>query len=188
MRRMANRRAPDAAADPAGEFPLDPGLYLMHLTVVVARRRETHMEQALHECRLNPAGFRAMRVINQFGSATMGELADYTLTDRTTLTRVIDGLVTGGLLIRSTPAGDRRKVVLELTPLGASTLARAREAVGPSLLSLMNDLPEDDIRRADRLLTQIVARLADSEKQLDRLLWRNDAAPPSRGRKRKAAV
>ena len=182
---MASRRVPDAAADPAGEFPLAPALYLMHLTLVVARRRESRMEHALQVCNMSPAGFRALRVINQFGSATMGELADYTLTDRTTLTRVIDGLVSGGLLTRSTPRGDRRKVVLELTALGARTFQQAREAVGPTLIGLLSGLPEEEIRCADRLLAQVVARLSDSEKQLERLLWRTGAAAPPRGRTRK---
>lgn len=52
------------------------------------------------------------------GLSSMTALAAVIGADRTTLTRTIDGLVTVGYVERTTPAQDRRLVVVDLTPAG----------------------------------------------------------------------
>ena len=173
-RDMPSRPEPVQSVDPKGEFPLAPEIYFLHLALVVARRRETRLEQALKGTGLSLAGWRALRVVNRFGEATMGELADYTLTDRTTLTRVVDDLVEAGLMKRTKPPEDRRKVVMELTPAGRRAAQKGTDLAARDMLDLMRGLPEDDIRTAIRLQQEIVIRLGEGAEQTDRLLWRVD--------------
>jgi MarR family transcriptional regulator, transcriptional regulator for hemolysin len=179
---MAKRPPRFASVDPAGEFPMDPALYYQHLTVVLALQREARLEQALRPSELSLAGFQALRVVNRFGSATMGELADYTLTDRTTLTRVVDELVEAGMMERHKPASDRRKVVLGLTETGRRAFDRAATAAASDMLDIMHGTPEAELRAAIRLQQRLISRLALPEQQLERLLWRQTppAAKPRR--------
>jgi DNA-binding MarR family transcriptional regulator len=171
---MPRRSESDIALDPAGEFPLPPEIYFLHLALVVARRSETRLEHALKATGVGLAGWRALRVVYRFGPATMGELADYSLTDRTTLTRIVDDLVEAGLMKRSKPPDDRRKVVMDLTAAGRRAAQKGLDIVSRELFDLMRDLPEGELRAADRLQQEIVTRLGESEQQVDRLLWRGD--------------
>jgi DNA-binding MarR family transcriptional regulator len=172
---MAGRSGYYESVDERGEFPLEPEIYFLHLALVVAQRREARLERALKPTGLSVAGFRVLRVCNRFGSTTMGELSDYSLTDRTTLTRVVDELVAAGLVARGKSAGDRRKVMLELTAAGRRLFQRASNLVSRDLLELMRGLPQDELRAAIRVHQEVVARLAESDAQLERLLWRTKA-------------
>lgn len=179
-------RRPSAAepTDETGEFPLHPEIYFIHLAVAISRHREAQLDAELRPLGLDLAGFRALRVVLRFGSATMGELADFTMVDRTTLTRVVDSLVEGGLMVRSKPAGDRRKVMLNLTPHGRKVLETARKVVSDNVFQLMDGLPEADVRAAVRLQQKVVQRLGVSEQLTTRLLW---LPPEKRARARRTA-
>jgi DNA-binding MarR family transcriptional regulator len=168
---MAKRAAAHDPEDPTGEFPLDPIGYFLHLAVVLDRRRDIHLAKLLRPLGMDVDTQRVMRVIDNLGSCTMGELADYTITDRTTLTRIIDHLVEAGLIDRAKPASDRRKVILTLTKAGKKAYVRARKAIREHTLELMRDLPENDVRIAARVQQTVVARLIDSELLTERLLW-----------------
>jgi DNA-binding MarR family transcriptional regulator len=182
---MVDHAAGDAPKGEADELPLEPEIYFLHLALVVAQRREARVERTVKPLGITVAGFRALRVCNRFGPTTMGELAEYTLTDRTTLTRVVDDLVKAGLIVRTKSAGDRRKVMLELTAAGRRLYQRAAGAVSRDLMELMRDLPQDDLMAAIRVQQAVTGRLAESEAQLERLLWRTRApdAIPTRQRR-----
>jgi len=55
----------------------------------------------------------------------MGELVDATLIARSSCTRVVDRLVVAGYVTRSSEPGDRRTVVVALTPEGKGAQRRA---------------------------------------------------------------
>jgi len=168
---MAKRATSHDPGDPTGEFPLDPIGYFVHLAVVLDRRRDIRLAELLRPLGMDVDTQRVLRVIDNLGSCTMGELADFTITDRTTLTRIIDHLVAEGLIDRTKPASDRRKVILTLTKAGKKTYTRARKAIRQQTVELMRDLPEEDVRVAARVQQKVVARLIESELLADRLLW-----------------
>ena len=162
--------------DPAGEFPFAPGYYVLHLAVVLDHHRDVRIEKLLRDSGVSLAGHRAMRIISHFGPVTMGELADYAIIDRTTLTRIVDQLVDQAMVERSTPAGDRRKIVLTLTTKGRRIHTAMRRAISRSDEALLRDLPERDLRIAARLQRTIIERLIDDERLARRLLWIDPAA------------
>src|ERR1700736_765180 len=98
--------------DPRGEFPLDLASYVFHLFSVVGRHREAKLETILKPLGLSLARHRALSVIATLEPCTMSELAEFSATDRTTLTRTVDQLVDAGLVERTTPREDRRQVQL----------------------------------------------------------------------------
>ena len=165
------RRAQIDPPDPEGEFPFAPAFYLLHLTVVLDRHRDVRVEKVLRGSGVNLPGHRAMRIISRLGPVTMGELADYAIIDRTTLTRLVDQLVDQGLVERAKPPGDRRKIVLTLTPQGRRIHAAMRRAISREDEALMRDLPERDLRAAARLQRRIIERLIADEQLRQRLLW-----------------
>ncbi len=72
------------------------------------------------------------------------------------MTDVVDALEQGGLIVRSPDPGDRRAVVLDVTPEGRHTLtevlaARDREIEG--WLGRLSDGDRAELRRILRLLT-----------------------------------
>ncbi len=92
--------------------------YLFYLMFHATRRREMAFDEALADVGLNMNRLRTLSVIQKLDGCTMKDLARLTAIDRTTLTRAVDQLVEQGLVERSTPAGDRRKVQMCLSAEG----------------------------------------------------------------------
>ena len=61
-----------------------------------------------------------------------------------TMTSVVDGLAARGLVTRSADPGDRRRVLLALTPEGERLLAAGDEVVGDRLERLLGRLDPDE--------------------------------------------
>lgn len=58
-------------------------------------------------------------------TATMGELADYTLSDKASTTRAVAALESAGLVRRTSREDDRRVIVIELTAKGKQKAGKA---------------------------------------------------------------
>ena len=162
---------PNDPEDPSGEFPLDPVGYFIHLTVVLDRRRDLRIGEILAPHGLDVATHRVLRVIHKLDACTMGELADYTITDRTTLTRIVDHLVASGHVGRHKPAKDRRKVMLRLTPDGRRVFHKARRDIRDFNVALLDQVTEDDLRRVCRVQKAVIERLIEEDLLRSRLLW-----------------
>ena len=158
-------------SDPTGEFPIEPAAYFIHLMLIIDRYRDARIEQLLRPLNMTLDAHRAIRIINSRGSCTMGELADYAIIDRTTLTRIVDHLVANGLVDRAKPPGDRRKIVLTLTPAGVESHDQARRVIGRDNAELTRGLPESDFRVGVRLEMELVRRLVADPEMAHRLLW-----------------
>ena len=135
----------DMVADPTGEFPADVPEYFFYLMFMANRHRDLAFDAALAPIGLTLNQWRSLSVIRRRPSCTMKDLARYTTIDRTTLTRSVDTLVEQGTVVRSTPAGDRRKVELNLTDQG---VAAYRGAV--AILTSFNGRALDGVGVADQ--------------------------------------
>jgi DNA-binding MarR family transcriptional regulator len=158
--------------DPRGEFPLDVTSYVFHLFSVVGRHREARLDSKLKPLGLSLARHRALSVISTLEPCTMSELAEYSATDRTTLTRTVDQLVDAGLVERTTPREDRRQVLLTLTPDGAAACRRSLQAIYRVNRDLLAGLAEDEQRAVARAFEACLAALVDDEALLRRLTLR----------------
>ena len=168
MSRSARKaQSADNAPDPKGEFPLAPTEYLFYLLFHAARGRDLHFERALRRAGLNVARWRALAVIRRMGECTMTELALYSTIDRTTLTRAVDQLAAQGLVDRTVPHRDRRKVCLSLTPAGEALYAKAVPLLLAGNAELLQGCSEVEIRSAARLLQAAIRRMTDDPKTAD---------------------
>ncbi|MBD2110903.1 MULTISPECIES: MarR family winged helix-turn-helix transcriptional regulator [Cyanophyceae] len=67
---------------------------------------------------LTPAQFDVIATLGNTQGMTMGDIGEKTLITKGTLTGVVDRLVQKQLVQRSTPADNRRSVIVQLTPEG----------------------------------------------------------------------
>lgn len=149
---------------------LDVPEYFFYLLFQAQRRRDMTFDAALAEGGLNITRWRTLSVIRRLHDCTMKDLAGFTAIDRTTLTRSVDQLVEQGLVNRSTPPGDRRKVVLTLTEAGDAFFS---EAVG-----MLNDFNHQALRgvSAERqlvvldVLQTVLRNLCEEQDQAEDIL------------------
>jgi DNA-binding MarR family transcriptional regulator len=164
------KRPVDHAPDPKGEFPLAPREYYFYLLFQAGRQRDLHFERALARAGLNIARWRTLAIIRRMVVCTMKELALYSTVDRTTLTRAVDQLVEQGLVERTTPAGDRRKVNLSLSAAGEAQYSQAVPLLLQGNAELLEGFADEQVRDAVRLLQTTMRRMMDDPTIADLLI------------------
>jgi DNA-binding MarR family transcriptional regulator len=87
---------------------------------------------------------------------SVGEMAERTLTSQSSVSEVVQKLVTGGFVTRTRSARDARSVELSLTDAGRSILQKAPVAPQDYLLAGLNRMPPRDRKQLARLLGRLV--------------------------------
>jgi DNA-binding MarR family transcriptional regulator len=98
-------------------------------------------------------------VLDHRPGCTMGELAELTSVDRTTLTRTLDGMERELLVERRLSERDRRSVRLALTRKGAAALARILPLVLEQNARAVAGFAPEEIRRLRRGLRRMFDNL-----------------------------
>jgi DNA-binding MarR family transcriptional regulator len=75
-----------------------------------------------HGAELSAPQFHSLRIIKEHDGASLSFVARHLASGLPSASKLIDGLVERGLLVRETAPEDRRRVLLSLTPLGHTTL------------------------------------------------------------------
>ncbi|HUB87350.1 MAG TPA: MarR family transcriptional regulator [Verrucomicrobiae bacterium] len=99
--------------------------------------------------------FRTLSFLNRTRSASLSAVAEHLGLSLPAMSRLINGLVAGRLVVRETVASNRRQVSLTLTPRGAATLEKVRREVRLQLgnvLTTLSAAEQKAIRRALRIL------------------------------------
>ncbi len=89
-------------------------------------------------------------------SLSVGELAGRTLTSQSSVSEVVQKLVTAGYVGRVRSTRDARSVVLSLTDSGRSIISKAPIAPQDYLLAGLRRMPPRDRRQLARLLSRLV--------------------------------
>ena len=158
-------------AEVPDDYPAPLADYFFHMLFVAARSHDASLDKMVRQFRVDVPGARAIVVIHRLGTCTMGELADYCVTDRTTMTRIVDHLVSAGLVERQKPREDRRQVQLSLTPSGKQVYAEGSHQVEAKHRALLAGLSESDVRLATELLVRISGRMVEDPIMLERVRW-----------------
>lgn len=93
------------------------------------------------------------------GVSAMTNLAQSICADRTTLTRVVDGLAAAGWVARETKASDRRSVLVQLTPAGERLTARVARVLFPLQADMFERCDDEDRIALARALARTLAQL-----------------------------
>jgi DNA-binding MarR family transcriptional regulator len=137
--------------------------YLFYLLTQVHNRRARDFAPALEALGLTIPHWRALSTINRLGGCSMNELAEFTTTDRTTLTRTMDQLVEMGLVERVATPGDRRLVRVELTGKGSGVYDRAVTALVTYNGRVLAGVGEDDMRGLRAPLQRMLKNMISDE-------------------------
>lgn len=103
---------------------------------------------------LSLAQFRILELVSR-GTERSTHIATRLATSKPAVTMVVDGLVAAGLMTRGSREGDRRVVVLALTPLGEEALAKAERAYRDRIEPLLSEIS------GPRALLQQLAEIDD---------------------------
>jgi DNA-binding MarR family transcriptional regulator len=98
-----------------------------------------HMSRSLErvDAGLSPSQYRILKLAGAGGERS-ARLAERLAVAKPTLTSIADSVVAAGLARREAEPGDRRVVRLHLTEAGSAAVARADEAYGQWLTSLLD--------------------------------------------------
>jgi DNA-binding MarR family transcriptional regulator len=121
--------------------------------VILELQRATHatlhlLTAELVDLDLTPSELNALANLSDGTGRTVSELGAAVGTRPTTLTGILDRLERRGLITRSARPGDRRSVLIELTPDGARTAAVITGAMADLESRALAALPPEAVENA----------------------------------------
>jgi DNA-binding MarR family transcriptional regulator len=93
-----------------------------YLILAAEREGARMMSAALRQVGVNSAQREVLEVVRQHGPLTLAELGRLLVCEVGSPSRLVDGLVSRGLIDRRRGSGDKRVVMLSLTPAGQQAL------------------------------------------------------------------
>ncbi len=144
--------------------------YVFYLITQVQNRRVRDFSPVLESLGLTIALWRAMSTISRLEGCLMSELAEFTTSDRTTLTRAIDQLVDLGFVQRRTSPDDRRLVRVELTDQGRSVYAESVDRLAEHNERVFDDLSPEHLRTLRALLQRMLRNIVRDDKLFEQIL------------------
>lgn len=149
----------DERADVVQDHALPLPSYLSYLLYQTEQHRRAMATDLLARHGLTFAKWVAMISLRRFGNLSMTRLAKLAATDRTTLTRSIDGLITDGLVERKASSADRRIVVICLTDTGRTLLEKIRAEIRPLNRDICANLTTEEQAAMTRYLQKMLSGL-----------------------------
>src|SRR5215468_10363075 len=93
---------------------------------------------------LNVPQFRTLAYIGRHPGTSLSDVADHIGLTRATMSKMVDRLKARELVVRQEAPDDRRRVCLELTPLGLSTWQSSRKATRSQLAAQLTALSPEE--------------------------------------------
>ncbi|EIT68296.1 MULTISPECIES: MarR family winged helix-turn-helix transcriptional regulator [Hydrocarboniphaga] len=143
-----------------GRLPYER-LALMRLLTHLHKRTQEALSVVLAAHGLTPATYEVVMALYDQPDQTLtaSELCQASGEKPANLTRICDGLVAAGWIVRKPDDADRRAVRVSLTPAGHEHVSRVQPEVWPVIENLTAMLDAQDVLRLTRLLRPMVARL-----------------------------
>jgi DNA-binding MarR family transcriptional regulator len=141
--------APESRADDDSRIVLDS----IRRIVQLLRRSATISEKTLG---LSAAQLFVLTKLADGQSLSVGELAERTLTSQSSVSEVVQKLVTAGLVARVRSIVDARSVELSLTDAGRKILGKAPIAPQDYILAALDRMPPRDRKQLARLMGRLV--------------------------------
>lgn len=91
--------------------------------------------------------FRVLSVLNWHGTSSVSQIAEFLELGLPATSKIIDGMVSAGMLSRRGDPSDRRRVLLEINSIGRNELLATRAIAHNHLANLLSPLSEIDRTR-----------------------------------------
>jgi len=105
-----------------GDLSLDD--FLPYLLNRISSRLNIDLAEDLREIGVTPQYWRVLAVLHVAGGRSIGELSVYTITEQSTLSRIVDRMAEAGLVERRASPEDARVAEVHLTAAGRATFDR----------------------------------------------------------------
>ena len=160
MSRMADRRR----GDPAYISALDPSLDFMRLLWGIEHGLQSTSKRM--EAKLGITGPQrlVLRIVSQFPGVAPGELARIVRLHPSTITGVVQRLVTKGYLSRELDPSDSRRVRLRIRDAAKKYTQRPGGTVEGAIARALARVPKTQMRHARHVLSAIAAALEEDQK------------------------
>lgn len=114
---------------------------------------------------VSPGVIRVVRMVSLLseGSPSLGETATGLGIDASTTSRLVDGAVAAGFLVRRQSPDDLRRTLLQLTPAGSGLLHQADQVRRRLLSEVVGDWDEGDLHHLVTLMERLRADLSHIE-------------------------
>jgi DNA-binding MarR family transcriptional regulator len=173
---MAPRRKPRAAAAQRdGASALDSMRRIVRALGISARTAE-------HSIGVTGAQLLVLRMLDANSAQSLNELAALTFTHQSTVSVVVDRLVSRGFVSRSRSETDGRRVVLTLTAAGRRALRHAPPPAQMRLIAAINALPPARRRALAQVLKAIVSDMDLADGPVGFFFEETPAAPAPKRR------
>jgi len=150
--------------------------------IVRAIRVSSHAAE--ESLRISGAQLFVLQQLAAHPGASLGELAELTLTHQSSVSVVVSRLVARRLVTRRASDADGRRLELSLTATGRALLARAPELAQARLLHALRALPARELRLVARTLEQVAGAM-DLEPGPPGMFFEREQEPdPPRRRKK----
>lgn len=94
---------------------------------------------------------------------TVGDLAELLLLEKSTASRLVDGLVKGGFVSRELNEGNRREVLVSLTEKGEKALHAVREQSVDFFSSLLDTMSEEEQEQVFRGFQRMTGAMLENK-------------------------
>jgi DNA-binding MarR family transcriptional regulator len=128
-----------------------------------------------------------MQKLAEAGTLSVNELADQTRTHQSSVSVVVQKLVTRGLVGRERAKNDARRAELTLTSKGKALLKKAPRVAQDRLIEALEGMPDYNLHALSGLLCQLIEDLGITSPNSPALLF-DDAAPKKRADRAAARV
>ena len=138
--------------------------YPMHYFAAIQRQNQLNLARALRELGVSVPMWRAMAALRHKDGQTIGELAQLTVLDRSSLGRLLDEMARERLVEREPLPDDRRAMVVSLSAKGRRTFEAARAVARRHYREAFKGVTKGEFEVLMRVLRQIKAntrRMAD---------------------------
>ena len=150
------RRA--VAAEP--QYPLDAVLDFMRLLWSIEHGLQRLSKRMENEIGITGPQRLVLRVVGQYPDLSAKDLAQIVRLHPSTITGVLQRLVSRGLLERQRDPVDTRRIRLRLKPAAVRYTTRSRGTVESAVRDALKRAGPANVRAASKVLTEVAARLS----------------------------
>ena len=130
--------------------------YISYALAAAHRAVQQSLSARLKKHGLQIEAWRVMELLDSDDRLTMGELARRGLINPPTLSKLVDRMVSNGLVHRQVSLKDQRQVNLLLTDYGRNTMLKVRGEVADQDRQIAGMLDEQDSQNLVRMLSALV--------------------------------
>lgn len=127
----------------------------------IALRQKAQSEMKAKSINLSTEEWALLMVLWRHGTTATSHLAEVTLKDRTTVTRLVDRLVRKKYVKRQTSMQDKRSSLIALTPEGEALKPEVLAVMVPLIAKSCNGIKPEDIEITLTTLKQVFSNLSD---------------------------